>query len=157
MKSKIAKTAKWLSKYRSWSEQTVKDTIKASIRLVVLFGILVKTTEFKTHFVQSHIFQFSRKIQNQTSQVCLWNVLYVILASSTCNACEKINKRSSSSPDLQIRIFLWQDQEHGNNIPVTESNAYDSDSVLQLFLTWATYQHFEVKTRQYVVISANTS
>ena len=107
-----------------------EDTIKASIRLVVLFGILVKKTEFRTHFVQSHIFQFSRKIQNQTSQVCLWNVLYMILASSTCNACDKINKRSSSSPELQILIFLWQDQEHSNNIPVTESNAYVSDPVL---------------------------
>ena len=38
---------------RSLSEQTVKDTAEASIRLVMLFGILVKKTEFGMHFVQS--------------------------------------------------------------------------------------------------------
>ena len=46
------KSPKWLPN-RSLCEQTVKDTVKASIRLVILFGILVKKTEFGMHFVQS--------------------------------------------------------------------------------------------------------
>ena len=84
----------------------------------------------------------------------------MILASSTCNAFDTINKRSPSSPELQIIIFVWQDQEHSNNIPITESNAYVSDPVLQLFLTWATYYDIVLSSKNpavKVVASGNTS
>ena len=140
------KSPKWLPN-RSLCEQTVKDTVKASIRLVILFGILVKKTEFGMHFVQSGHSLEARKVQIQTSLVCMWNVLHVILASSTCNVCDNIHK-------LSFRIVCTR-EEQSNDIPVTVSKRMFPIPRFSYFLL-AQHQVLWCKT-QYVVASGNTT